>query len=72
MPHTGRIRLAFASANTIVDYKIVRYKIAVLIDWCLTHFMATSSSIHVFPGFLTPVLHKTVFQSNWLLFHIDC
>ena len=30
-----------------------------------------SSPTHAFPGFLTPVLHTTIFPSNWLLFHID-
>ena len=33
--------------------------------------MAASSPTHAFPGFITPVLHTTIFPSNWLLFHID-
>ena len=33
--------------------------------------MTASSPIHVFPDFLTSVLHTTVFASNWVLFHID-
>ena len=28
------------------------------------------SLTHIFPGFLTPVLHTTYFPSNWLLFQI--
>ena len=38
----------------------------------LSHIAATSSPTHVFPTFLTPVLHMTIFPSNCLLFHIDC
>ena len=37
-----------------------------------SHITAVSSPTHVFPTFLTPVLHTTYFPSNWLLFHIDC
>ena len=49
-----------------------------LIDWGLTPFLTISqlyhggqSPTHAFPGFLTPVLHTTIFPRNWLLFHID-
>ena len=37
----------------------------------LSHIMAASSPTHMFSGFRTPVLHTTIFPSNWLLFHID-
>ena len=33
--------------------------------------MAASSPTHAIPGFLTTVLHTTIFPSNWLLLHID-
>ena len=36
-----------------------------------SYITAASSPTHQFPGFLTPVLHTTIFPSNWLLFHID-
>ena len=36
------------------------------------HNTAASLHTHMFPGFLTPVLHTSYFPSNWLLFHIDC
>ena len=35
------------------------------------HITAASSSSHMFPGFLTPILHTAYFPSNWLLFHTD-
>ena len=50
-----------------------------LIDWGLTplstifsHIPVASSPLHVFPGCLTPVIHTTIFPSNWLLSHIGC
>ena len=65
-----------------VKYKVFQFKFILaesLIDCGLTpfskmfcHITAASSPIHVFPGFLTPVIHTTILPSNWLLFHINC
>ena len=48
-----------------------------LVDWTtfssifsVMNSTSARTHTHVFPVFLTPVLHTTVFPSNWLLLHI--
>ena len=37
----------------------------------VSYIMVTSLT-YVFPRFLTPLPHTTVFQNKWLFFNIDC
>ena len=60
------------------DYVIFMFSCDVLysfywrVQHILSHITVPSLPTHVFPWYISPVLHTTVVWSNWLLLHIHC